>query len=113
MFVLERSADRAHRRGRPARAESRAVVAALKKLGIDVAMVTGDSRTTADAIAAHVGITEVYAEVLPSEKASIVKRIQASGRKIACRRWYQRRAALAQADVGIAVATAPTSRWRR
>jgi len=87
------------------RPESRALVAALKKLGIDVAMVTGDGRTTADAIAASVGITEVYAEVLPSEKASIVRRIQASGRRIAMvGDGINDAPALAQADVGIAVA---------
>ncbi len=87
------------------RPESRALVAALKKLDIDVAMVTGDGRTTADAIAASVGITEVYAEVLPSEKASIVKRIQASGRRIAMvGDGINDAPALAQADVGIAVA---------
>lgn len=87
------------------RPESRTLVAALKKLGIDVAMVTGDGRTTADAIAASAGITEVYAEVLPSEKASIVKRIQASGRRIAMvGDGINDAPALAQADVGIAVA---------
>ncbi|MFZ5860811.1 MAG: heavy metal translocating P-type ATPase [Spirochaetota bacterium] len=87
------------------RPEARAVVAALKKLGIDVAMITGDSRCTADAIAAQVGISEVYAEVLPSEKASIIKRIQASGRKIAMvGDGINDAPALAQANVGIAVA---------
>lgn len=87
------------------RPEARAVVAALKKLGIDMAMITGDSRFTADAIAAQVGISEVYAEVLPSEKASIIKRIQASGRKIAMvGDGINDAPALAQADVGIAVA---------
>jgi Cu+-exporting ATPase len=88
------------------RQESRAVVSALKNLGIQVAMVTGDSHTTAHAIASQVGINEVYAEVLPSEKATIVKRIQASGRKIAMvGDGINDAPALAQADVGIAVAS--------
>ena len=86
------------------RPEARGAVDALKKLGIGVAMVTGDSGATARAIAARVGIAEVYAEVLPSEKASIVKRIQASDKKIAMvGDGINDAPALAQADVGIAV----------
>jgi len=87
------------------RPESRAVVEALRKMGIDVALVTGDSCSTADAIAHSVGISEVYSEVLPAEKASIVKGIQASGRKIAMvGDGINDAPALAQADVGIAIA---------
>ena len=87
------------------RPESRAVVDTLRKMGIDVALVTGDSRSTADAIAHSVGISEVYSEVLPAEKASIVKGIQASGRKIAMvGDGINDAPALAQADVGIAIA---------
>jgi Cu+-exporting ATPase len=87
------------------RPESRAVVDTLRKMGIDVALVTGDNRSTADAIAHSVGISEVYSEVLPAEKASIVKGIQASGRKIAMvGDGINDAPALAQADVGIAIA---------
>jgi len=86
------------------RPEAKAVVNALGRLSIDVALVTGDSRTTADAIATAVGISNVYAGVLPGQKASIVKQLQASGKKVAMvGDGINDAPALAQADVGIAI----------
>ena len=62
------------------RPESREAVSELHRLGIRVAMITGDSKTVADSVARRIGIDEVAAEVLPADKASAVKRFQ-SGRK--------------------------------
>ena len=62
------------------RPESSEAVAALHRLGVRVAMITGDSKTVADSVARRIGIDEVAAEVLPADKASAVERFQAGGR---------------------------------
>jgi Cu+-exporting ATPase len=78
----------------------------LHRDGVRIVMVTGDSRTTAEAVAGQLGLDELDAEVLPERKGEIVKRLQAQGRVVGMAGdGINDAPALAQADVGIAMGT--------
>jgi Cu2+-exporting ATPase len=86
------------------RPESSEAVTALHRLGLRVAMITGDSKTVADSVARRIGIDEVAAEVLPADKAAAVKKFQAGGKRVAMvGDGVNDAPALATADVGIAI----------
>ena len=90
----------------PVKETTRAALAGLKEEGIRVVMLTGDNRTTAEAVARRLGITEVEAEVLPEDKQRIVERLKAEGRHVAMAGDGVNDApALAAAEVGIAMGT--------
>ncbi len=90
----------------PVKSSTAEALRALREEGLRVVMLTGDSRTTAQAVARSLGIDEVVAEVLPEQKVDEVKRLQAEGRRVAMAGdGINDAPALAQAHVGIAMGT--------
>jgi len=90
----------------PIKASTPEAIADLHREGVDIVMLTGDNRLTAEAVARRLGIDRIEAEVLPDQKAATIKRLQNEGRKVAMAGdGINDAPALAQAQVGIAMGT--------
>ena len=92
--------------GDPVKDSTQPAISELRAAGLRVVMLTGDNRTTAEAVARRLGIDEVIADVLPADKAEVIKRLQREGRTVAMAGdGINDAPALAQAQVGIAMGT--------
>ena len=90
----------------PVKATTPEAIEALHREGVKVVMLTGDNRTTAEAVARSVGIDQIEADVLPDQKAAVIKRLQGRGERVAMAGdGINDAPALAAADVGIAMGT--------
>jgi P-type Cu2+ transporter len=86
------------------RPSARQAITALKQLGLEVAMISGDNQRTAEAVGRELGIDRVFADVLPEDKADYVARLQQEGKRVAMvGDGVNDAPALAQADVGVAI----------
>jgi Cu+-exporting ATPase len=88
----------------PIKASTPGAIADLRRAGLKIVMLTGDHRSTAETVAAKLGITEIEAEVLPAQKLEVIKRLQSQSRNVAMAGdGINDAPALAQAQVGIAM----------
>ncbi|MBI4676016.1 MAG: copper-translocating P-type ATPase [Elusimicrobia bacterium] len=88
------------------RPTAKSAVASLKEMGVEVMLVTGDRKETAEACAREAGIAKVFAEVLPEEKAQVVRRLMAGGLRVAMvGEGFNDAPALSLADIGVALAS--------